>query len=284
MKNMPIHIAKRLLQLKQGEVLTGSSMRHKIVEELVEEQLIYRQGRVQKKLSVIDTKALDLYLYNRFGINDLEAYIAVSEDDEVSRAILTRASGDSKIKAVRTFKGFLVNSYEPIPVLFKGEKIQIHPVTGMFQFIYDFEIFIPAPEVLIVGVENAENFREIEKQSYLFKNHKVLFISRYPQSQNKDVITWLENISNPYLHFGDFDLAGINIYWHEYKKHLGERAKFFIPPNLENKLAKFGNKNRYNLQDLTVNTEEIEQESLLKLIAWIHKYKKGLDQEFFIKA
>lgn len=283
MKNIPIGIAKKLLQLKKGEVLPGSSMKHKFVEELVEERIIFREGRIQKKLSLIDNKALDLYLYNRFGIRNIEEYVAIADKSELSRADLTATSGDSKWKGVRTFKGFLVNSFEPISVCFHGRCSFIHPVEGMFQFIYDFEAFVPDAEVVIVGVENAENFREIEKQRYLFKDSKVLFISRYPQNQNKDVITWLSSIPNAYLHFGDFDLAGINIYWHEYKRHLGERAQFFIPQDIENKLAEFGNKNRYDLQRLTVNSDEIKQDSLLKLIDLIHKHKKGLDQEIYIK-
>lgn len=283
MKNIPIGIARKLLQLKEGEVLPGSSMKHKFVDELVEEHIIFREGRVQKKLSLINNSALDLYLYNRFGIRNLEAYVAISDEKESSRASLTAISGDSKWKAVRTFKGFLVNSFEPIPVCFHGKSNFIHPTEGMFQFIYDFEAFVPDAEVVIVGVENAENFREIEKQQYLFTGSKVLFISRYPQSQSKDVIAWLSSIPNNYLHFGDFDLAGINIYWHEYKKYLGERAQYFIPKDIESKLAKFGNRNRYDLQRLTVNMDGIKQDSLLKLINLIHKHKKGLDQEILIK-
>lgn len=282
-KNIPIGIARKLLELKEGAVLPGSSMKHRFIDELVEERIIFREGRVQKKLSLIDSSALDLYLYNRFGIRNLEDYVAIAEDDTASRSDLTAASGDSKWKSVRTFKGFLVNSFEPIPVCFHGKTSFIHPEEGMFQFIYDFEAFVPDAEVLIVGVENAESFREIEKQRYLFTDSKVLFISRYPQNQSKDVITWLSSIPNPYLHFGDYDFAGINIYWHEYKKHLGERAQFFIPKNMESKLAKFGNRDRYDLQRLMVNVDAINQGSLLKLIALIHKHKKGLDQEIFIK-
>jgi len=36
----------------------------------------------------------------------------------------------------------------------------------------------------------------------------ALFVSRYPQTQSKDLLNWLQSIPNPYLHFGDFDLTG----------------------------------------------------------------------------
>ena len=50
-------------------------------------------------------------------------------------------------------------------------------------------------------------------------NQKILFVCRYPQSN--DLIKWLQSIPNRYLHFGDLDFAGINIYLNEFKKYLG---------------------------------------------------------------
>ena len=40
-------------------------------------------------------------------------------------------------------------------------------------------------------------------------SQRLLFVSRYPQST--DLRSWLQNIPNRYIHFGDFDLAGIHI-------------------------------------------------------------------------
>lgn len=36
-----------------------------------------------------------------------------------------------------------------------------------------------------------------------------------------------------YKHFGDFDFEGINIFLNEYKKHIDDNAKFFIPDDIE---------------------------------------------------
>jgi len=44
----------------------------------------------------------------------------------------------------------------------------------MFQFIYDFENFVIDKDITIIGVENAENFRYIEKQKDLFQNAKFI--------------------------------------------------------------------------------------------------------------
>ena len=102
-------------------------------------------------------------------------------------------------------------------------------------FIADWEHFSIAENVLVIGVENMENFRRIREQRYLFpKNQPLLFISRYPQST--DLRQWLTRIPNTYLHYGDFDLAGLQIYEHEFYKHLGARASFFIPNDIEERI------------------------------------------------
>ncbi|MEO6707066.1 MAG: hypothetical protein ABIN04_14590 [Ginsengibacter sp.] len=124
--------------------------------------------------------------------------------------------------------------------ILNNERIIIEPKEGTFTFIYDYANFIPFNDITIIGIENPENLRHIQKQQKLFKNFRPLFVSRYPQ--NKDLIRWLVSIDNNYLHFGDFDFAGLNIYWNEYKKHLRERASFFLPGNIEELLLKNGNR------------------------------------------
>jgi len=110
----------------------------------------------------------------------------------------------------------------------------------------------------------------------------VLFVSRYPQNQNKDLLKWLQKIPNNYLHYGDFDYAGINIYLNEYKQTLGERAKFFIPDNLELLLSSYRSKVLYDRKNLTVDVSEIKETGITDLIKLIQLYKKGLEQEVFI--
>ena len=119
---------------------------------------------------------------------------------------------------------------------------------------------------------------------YLFGGIKPLFVSRYPQNQCKDLIKWLQTIPNPYLHFGDLDFSGIGIYLNEFKKHLGNRATFFIPSNAEELLERYGNRELYDNQKRNFSMEEIEEIKLNQLITMIHEYKRGLEQEVFIKS
>ena len=109
-----------------------------------------------------------------------------------------------------------------------------------------------------------------------------MFVSRYPQNQSKDLTKWLQSIPNNYLHFGDFDFAGIGIYINEFNKHLVDKSQFFIPENIDDLIKQHGNKNRYNDQTTNFNVEAIKESSIIELIDILHKYRKGLDQEILI--
>lgn len=277
--NISLANAKKILRLLNGEEIPASKLKSSIFYELVTEGILLKKSNgLHAKISLPKKENLLGYLKNHHNITGLEKYIETLEKEDKSRAELMQISGDSKLKTVRTFKGFLVNSYQPIKTILNNDEFVIQPPEGVFHFIYDFESFILPADITIVGIENPENFRHISKQKHLFKDIKPLFISRYPQNQSKDFIKWMVQISNNYLHFGDFDFAGINIYISEYQKHLGDRANFFIPKNISN-LLKNGNRDRYNKQKLNISTTD---KDILALIEMIKKERKGLDQEILI--
>ncbi len=281
---IPLSVSEKLLRLAGGEQLPASTLKHAIVDELIAEGIISERitGRTKRTLYIADSKTLDLWLFNRHTINNLSEYIAVLKNETATRADLVLATNDSKTQTKRTYKGFLVNSYEPVTCTLNRQPFIVHPQAGTFQFIYDFENFVPAPDATIVGIENMENFRFVEKQAYLFENIKPLFVCRYPQEQSKDLMKWLLSIPNPYLHFGDYDFAGINIYLSEYKKHLNKRASFFIPADIEELLNKYGKPKLYDTQQLS--QAEIVEDGIKNLIALLHKHKRGLEQEVFVNT
>lgn len=280
---VPVHIAEKLLQLSKGERIPASLAKHSLIDDLVSEGIIERKGRIQKALLLSNNKALHNYLQNNCSINDLQQYIQISKKEGVTRSELVAVTSNSKHSGVRSFKGFLINCYSPIQAMLNGKQITLNPVDGTFQFIYDFEKFTFSPDITIVGIENPSNFRHIDKQKHLFADIKPLFVSRYPQNQSKDLIKWLQSIPNNYLHFGDFDFAGIGIYLNEFKKHLADKATFLIPENIAELIQKFGNRKRYDEQKINFPVKSVQEEKLLQLIDTIYKYRKGLDQEIFIK-
>ena len=279
---LPLNIAKKVLLLVSGEKIPASKLKHEIILDMISEGIIHKPGKLKSTIQLADKQQLKLYLENRFAIKDLQTYIEICKKENLIRADLVSVAADSKLQAVRTFKGFLVNCYCPTLASLNGHAFEILPTPGIFHFVYDFKNFIPNQNITIVGVENPENFRHIDRQKNLFQHIEPLFVSRYPQNQSKDLIKWLQSIPNDYIHFGDFDFAGIGIYLNEFKKHLADRTTFFVPKNIDKLVADNGNKRRYDEQKINFEVKSIREENLLQLIDTIHKYKKGLDQEILI--
>lgn len=303
--------ARKLLQLLQGEELPVSQCKDALFRQLQSEEALYekRQGRSKGVWLVRDANYLRLVLKKRFGIEDLEGYLACLEKQEVTRGELTAVCGDSKAKRIRSFKGFLVNCYEPIAVKLGGVEQQLLPPPGTYLFVHDCDHFLPLEAVTVVGVENPENFRYIAQQRYLFTaaatatehhrastnfsepmdgsewiaNRKLLFVSRYPQSQLTDLLEWLQSTQLPYLHYGDFDPAGISIFMNEYKKRLGDQARFFIPPAIKQCMQQLGNRERFDVQSFTFDLTTVRESALIELIALIKREQKGVDQEGLIQ-
>lgn len=69
------------------------------------------------------------------------------------------------------------------------------------------------------------------------------------------------------------------------KKYLKNKASFFIPPNIEELIIKFGNKGLYNTQYKSNFSTALHLNSdIERLISLFHKYKKCLEQEVLIEV
>ncbi len=148
----------------------------------------------------------------------------------------------------------------------QSKPFTIAPPEGSFVFIADYENFEIPQNVIVVGIENMENFRYIRRQKKLFQDYLIkcfgdsnythaslLFVSSYPQSS--DLVKWLQNSKNLYIHFGDLDLAGIHIYLTEFFAKIDDRASFLIPPDAENRISN-GSRERYDHQLTQVRKNE----------------------------
>ncbi len=282
---LPIGIAQKVKQMLDGEEVQSSKLKQSIALKMVEDGAIqYRNISKSKRMYFIkNAENLNNYLRTEFGINNLNQYIDQINNPKLTRSEAIEISSNSKVKNIRTFKGFLVNCYQPVNATINNIPTVINPIEGTFTFIYDFETFIIPKNITIIGIENPENFRYINKQERIFKNITPLFVSRYPQ--NKDLIKWIKNAPNNYLHFGDFDFEGINIFLNEYKKHIGDKAKFFIPDEIEKMIKEKGNSDNYDTQVYKEpHISKVNDESLIALIKTIHRHKKGLEQEYLINA
>ena len=283
-------LIEKLIALRDGESLPASALKGEWVEELIRDGILVSSSRGSRRsLKTVDresfTKAI-ARVNERF--DDLEMFrdmlMEESSSGEALRASLASDSGNSKLKMRRSFPGFLVNSYEAIDAQLNGRSCVILPEEGSCVFVSDWERFVIPSDVTVVGIENPENFRFIRQQRHLFESclpgKRLLFVSRYPQSC--DLRNWLMRIGNPYVHFGDFDLAGIKIFLSEFHRYLPERSSYLIPSDIEERLKNGSterfNGNYYENRHLSADIPELQA-----LIDLIMKFHKGYDQEGYIE-
>ena len=271
-----------LQQLMDGGPVAASTLRKDIAETLLAEGLLTVQTHGSRRaFRAIDAIALKNFLQTRYeelrplGDNYLDSYTTRFEQ--------AAETGNSKLVMVRSCPGFPVNSYEPITCSLSGNEIVVNPPDGSFVFIDTWQQFYIPEDVVVVGIENMENFRMIRHQRKLFESvlgdTPLLFVSRYPQS--KDLRKWLQGITNRYVHFGDFDLAGINIFLTEFQQFLGARSSFFIPSDIEKRLQ-IGSQDRYNNQLSRFRDLKCDENRIQAIIDLINKYHKCYDQEGYI--
>lgn len=265
--------------LLSGDKVASSRIPKAMRETLLGEGLITVTVHGSRK----SVRALDASRLKQFLIDNDEKFRILDVEGNTSRAELASSTGNSKLVPVRSCPGFPVNSYEPIECKLNGEAFVVHPVNGSFTFICDWQSFSVPEDVIVVGIENMENFRLVQRQKYLFEEclggNKLLFVSRYPQST--DLREWLKSIPNRYVHFGDFDLAGIKIFQTEFERHVGERASFMIPSDIEDRI-KNGSSKRYDDQFSHSGNISSKDPGVQALIDIINKYRKGYDQEGYI--
>lgn len=277
-------VSASIQALIAGEQVAGSKLNSKLRDELLAEGMLLVTSRGSSK----SYRARNAEALKRFLIDRDESYRILEADASDSRASMAAETGNSKLVMVRSCPGFPVNSYEPIECFLDGNPFVVNPQEGIFLFVSDWEKFTIPDDVVVIGIENMENFRMIRKQRTFFEKYlhdhdlsdKVLFVSRYPQST--DLRKWLYTIPNHYLHFGDFDLAGINIFLFEFQQYLGkERSSYLIPDDIESRL-KSGSRKRYDEQCNRFKDIKSDILELQQLIDLIHHKRKAYDQEGYI--
>ena len=285
---LTLHLIETLQRLLRGESIPYSSLPKSLVESFVEEGILSIVYHKTKRCLIApnsDVLAGALPKYNE-ALKDLdEAEKLLTEDN--SRAAQAALSGNSKTSSKRAMPGFLVNSYNRIDCMICGQPFTMKPAEGSAVYIANWQTFVPPVSTLIIGIENTENFLRIREQRNFFddflqqEESEILFVSRYAFSS--DLMDWLASIPNRYLHFGDFDLAGIDIFLNQFKPHVEERGSFLIPSDIERRL-KNGSRKRYDEHYQKYSNLTTTDEALNHLISLIHKYRRTYDQEGYIMS
>ncbi len=248
-----------LIKLLEQKELNYSQLPKTLIESLKAEGLIAIKTISPKRKKVIAKEELFL----KYDLN-----ILYTQKEATTRAELARV-GESKAKKISPQDGLYINGKCDLGAFSL-------PITNNSSlFLKDIP---PIDEnILIIIVENFEPLIYCHKLFKYFQDDNILFV--YRNSKTKELLQ--QNIKNKIIHFGDFDLAGIDIFQTQilpYKKD----AEFFIPDDIEVLIKEYGQKKLYQKQikrykNLTSNNINLEH-----LIDIIHKYQKALEQEFFL--
>lgn len=287
-----------LIQLAEGESVAASKLKGDLFDNMMEEGvLLVTAHGTRKQVKAVSATRLRQYAASRLNLPDLERARELLTQTDADRASMVKITGDSKYKSHRTFPGFPVACLHPIEAKLQGEPILLRPQKGAFTYVSDYSTFEIPEDVAVVGIENGENFRRLEGQRHFFMSNlpallpgsstqtgavtdHCLFVCRYPQ--NGSLVRWLQRIPNPYIHFGDLDLAGVHIFLTEFYQYLGPRASFLIPSDFRERLLK-GSPERYVAQYARFANMQVTDPRVQPLVDAINACHRGYDQEGYIE-
>lgn len=279
-KPIPKSAALNLQKLAEGEMLNASVFTSKsLLNALLDDRMIEQHitGRTRSKLYCPNPEALQNHLRLKYGISHLKTYIDLKNQPECDGEQSLEATTSTKTLRRKSLQGFFIKSF------CSTLSLNHHPLqplpAGVEYFISDPpHLNLPA-SVTVVGIENPECFTKIDRLRHLFPNESI-FVMRY---HSHSPVRWLKTISNPYLHFGDFDPAGIAIYHNEFLQPLGEkRCCFFVPAEIKTLLKK-GDPALFDQQiHQFPPLDRFKQTDLRHLIQEIRRTGKGLEQEYLL--
>jgi hypothetical protein len=248
---------KILLKLKSHKELNYSLVPETLLKELVDENLISIITLTPKrKKVVVKDEFFEVY-------KDIEKL-----EDITTRADLIKANTHTKKMKISPQDGLYINGNCTIA----GVKLPLFKNSAVFLK----ELPKIKEDILIVGVENYENLIYFESSLKHFQKENILFVYR-----NKAMIEFFKTTQNKKIYFGDFDLAGLDIYLHQILP-LNIDIKLYIPQNLDKLIENFGSNYLYTKQLNKYKNLKTNNSKIQDIIEMIHRYQKSLEQEYFL--
>ena len=285
--NITINNFKAIKILLQDKYITKTLFgSKKLLEELIGCNCVYVSGKPQQ-IYLNDEEALfGVIKSNGYKVNSIEDLdYFIEEKEPISRDEVSEKFSDSKKIKSKSFNGLTIAVSDKLEVKINDKKQNIYPIEGTGLFIHYTSSFQLDDDIIVVGVENPQVVWYINKYRHLFdENKKYLFLSISEYKTNYQY-QWLESFEGEYIHFGDFDLAGANIYLNTIIPKLKKARKhsFLIPENIYEIMKKRNYKKDYQNQLNYRNIESKDDFLLQELISFIKKYKITLEQEMLSK-
>lgn len=255
----------------------------KLLEEFIGCNCVYISGKPQQ-IYLNDEEALFGVIktngYKVNSIEDLDYFIKENENPKSRDEIADNYSHTKRVES-KSFNGLMINVLDKLEVTSNDKKQYFYAMEGMGLFIHYTSKLQLDDNVIVVGVENPQVVWYINKYKHLFnKEKKYLFlcISEYKTIYQ---YKWLESFVGDYLHFGDFDLAGINIYLNTIVPKLKncKSHSYLIPDDIYEKIKKRNYQKDYSKQTRYLKIESKFEPKLQELISFIKDTKSTFEQE-----
>lgn len=275
---------EKIKRLLEGEVIRGKNLSKKEPYNFLKLNgsiVVEKVTAQREKAYLLSFENLFLALQNQGynitnieGINEqLESFSKTSPRDEIQKL-----QTSTKAKHSPSLKGLFISALDDVSLKLNDDDVVIKANSGMAYFFFHTEKIEISKELVIVGVENYQVLWFAKKYEKFFEGKKFLFIS-----VNAYMLEWIEGVENEYIHFGDFDLAGLNIYANRVIPHLKKCKKhsFFVPSNIKELIEKYGDPALYDKQ-LRYKETPLGSRELEALRDVMIYHKKVVEQEGII--
>jgi len=267
--------------LKDRTITEGKFSNKEIVSQLKLNGSV-EDGKKTPKIRYINLlKEENVFLFfknNSYYIDskdEIDIYIEEILDSKPSRDKVQKWHNSSKAKDSKSLKGLYISSLNPIDIKLNDKVVKIIPNNGLGYFLFYTQKIELFESTIIVGIENYQVVWFAKKYKQFFENDNILFVVINPY-----MLEWIGSLENEYIHFGDYDLAGINIYLNKIVPKFKKSQKYsmFIPENIEHLIKEYGDYELYEKQkqykDLITEDSKIND-----LVKNIRTNKKSIEQE-----
>ena len=266
--------------IEKGSITEGKFKNKSIVEHLKLNGSVApsRRGTI-KYINLEKEQNIFLFLknhdYNMSSLEEIESYIKNILDKNASRDAIQQYRNDTKAISSKSQHGLYVSSLQVLDIKLNDKIVSILPNDGLGYFLFHTENIELFDDTVIVGVENYQVVWFAKRYAELFSNPNVLFVVITPY-----MLEWISTLKNEYIHFGDYDFAGINIYLNKIVPRLSKSRKhsMLIPNNIEKLIENYGNSELYEKQKRYKNLQTDDTE-ITRLVEIITQYKKCFEQE-----
>ncbi len=260
----------------------------KLLDELILNNAISISDGRTKVITLKSDVLIFRYLKKSNGslaqsIEKLKEYIDFELKEEVkSKDEIAKYKEKTKDDTSKSFHGIHIAVTKDTMVYQNEKEIYLSPVHSGSYFFFQKDMITVPSDTVVIGVENPQVLWLISRYTQYFNYEKLIFVLVNDYKNGYIYEKWLSTIEGKYIHFGDYDLSGISIYYDKVLPKLKdkENADFFIFENIFQLIEDKGNREDFeNQKSYLSRLKKISTGPIYDLVKFIEKQKKSIEQE-----